>query len=489
MSNTPNHNIPYVPEGVLDPAPGTNLALNDIDALIQLQVLELGINDPPGSPADGDLYIVGTGSGVWVGLDDHLVRYVAEGDFWQDWEPGTEVVLALNLVDGVLYRYQNDSDATAWVPVGSGAGGISVSDGESSEAVIDPCTAIVFSGAAVVTDLGGGVAGVAVTGGGAASPLTTKGDLWGYSTLDVRIPVGTNNQVLTADSAQAAGVKWATPATVPSGANPTASAGLSAVNGSAGTFMRSDGAPAIDQSIVPTWSGQHKFTAIRRMEAAIPQEIWNETDGGSNAKRWTHYANAEVFHFATYNDAESVLKDYLAIARSGNTPTAMTYGNATDNPSHTMHGALTVNIPSGGTMTFNIASGGVLVEAPSGVNARIRVNTLASSGNLADIRFATNNTDRGFVGSPLNAVSFFSGGTANALCIRAEVAVQLGIGTDLVMSTGTDLVSVWRASTTGGASIRLPHGSAPSSPVNGDMWTTTAGLFVRINGATVGPLS
>jgi len=44
---------------------------------------------------------------------------------------------------------------------------------------------------------------------GAVSPLTTKGDIWGYSTLDARIPIGTNNQVLTADSTQALGLKWA----------------------------------------------------------------------------------------------------------------------------------------------------------------------------------------------------------------------------------------------------------------------------------------
>lgn len=44
------------------------------------------------------------------------------------------------------------------------------------------------------------------------SPLTTKGDLYGFSTLDARIPIGTNNQVLTADSAEALGLKWATPA-------------------------------------------------------------------------------------------------------------------------------------------------------------------------------------------------------------------------------------------------------------------------------------
>lgn len=46
-----------------------------------------------------------------------------------------------------------------------------------------------------------------------------------------------------------------------------------------------------------------------------------------------------------------------------------------------------------------------------------------------------------------------------------------------------------KASSSSSAGLNLPHGSAPSAPVNGDIWTTTAGLYVRINGATVGPLS
>lgn len=58
---------------------------------------------------------------------------------------------------------------------------------------------------------------------------------------------------------------------------------------------------------------------------------------------------------------------------------------------------------------------------------------------------------------------------------------------DLIAASGA--MARLAASTTSKATLRIPHGSAPTSPVNGDMWTTTAGLFVRINGATVGPLT
>ncbi len=75
-----------------------------------------------------------------------------------------------------------------------------------------------------------------------------------------------------------------------------------------------------------------------------------------------------------------------------------------------------------------------------------------------------------------------------ALYVAAGAAIfksVVGLGTDSSASTFANTP----ASTTAVSSLRMAHGSAPSSPVNGDMWTTTAGLFVRINGSTVGALS
>ena len=44
------------------------------------------------------------------------------------------------------------------------------------------------------------------------TPLTTKGDLFTFSTVDARLPVGTDTYTLVADSTEATGLKWVAPA-------------------------------------------------------------------------------------------------------------------------------------------------------------------------------------------------------------------------------------------------------------------------------------
>ena len=97
--------------------------------------------------------------------------------------------------------------------------------------------------------------------GGSATPvaltqtqLTTLINVF-TSTLSGAVPAsggGTTN-FLRADGT------FATPPGSSTGANPTALVGLLPVNGTATTFLRSDGAPELDVSIAPTWSGNHTF--------------------------------------------------------------------------------------------------------------------------------------------------------------------------------------------------------------------------------------
>ena len=59
-----------------------------------------------------------------------------------------------------------------------------------------------------------------------------------------------------------------------------------------------------------------------------------------------------------------------------------------------------------------------------------------------------------------------------------------------LLTTGGTMTGrlVTAASTTSNAGFNCPQGAAPSSPINGDIWCTSLGLYVQINGGTVGPL-
>jgi hypothetical protein len=116
-----------------------------------------------------------------------------------------------------------------------------------------------------------------------------------------------------------------------SGANPTASVGLAAVNGAAATFLRSDGAPALDQAIAPTWTGAHIFsnaasikatgTVGTEVESAAPIQVVDETDAPANERSWIQKSVAGDMSFSTATDAapNTPVNNAITITRTGTT--------------------------------------------------------------------------------------------------------------------------------------------------------------------------
>lgn len=71
-------------------------------------------------------------------------------------------------------------------------------------------------------------------------------------------------------------------------------------------------------------------------------------------------------------------------------------------------------------------------------------------------------------------------------CVLVPVAAVQGCkGNGTLSANGVFLAP----SAAGGATFNIPQGAAPTTPANGDIWTTASGIFVRINGGTVGPLT
>ncbi|MGE9746523.1 tail fiber domain-containing protein [Bdellovibrio bacteriovorus] len=102
---------------------------------------------------------------------------------------------------------------------------------------------------------GGTGATTAIAAFNGLSPLTTKGDvLANDGTNDVRLPAGTNGQVLTADSAQASGLRWATP-TVGTVTSVTGTAPVQVATGTTTPVISVDPATTGARGVVQVGSG------------------------------------------------------------------------------------------------------------------------------------------------------------------------------------------------------------------------------------------
>ena len=232
----------------------------------------------------------------------------------------------------------------------------------------------------------------------ALSPLTTEGDII-YETAAPapgRLPIGAANTALVSNgsvplweaivNSVAAGtgitVSAATGAvtigcsiTQSSGANPTGTVGLAAVDGSAATFLRSDGAPPLSQAIAPTWTGAHIFTPSTAVVAVTVNAAVNEpgliVQGSS-----TTGESAGLYVYAGTNTSDYA----LIVANEADSANFLTVRG---------DGSVLVGAPTGGNQgagTLNAAGlyvNGVSVAAPTGANPTGTVGLAAVDGSAA----------------------------------------------------------------------------------------------------------
>jgi hypothetical protein len=122
------------------------------------------------------------------------------------------------------------------------------------------------------------------------SPLTTKGDLFTFSTINARLGVGANGTILTADSAEATGLKWATPAAASSGLNLITRTSFSAVTEQDFTSVFTATYPTY-RVVIEKIGGSVSSATLR---------FQYRTSGGNTANDYYGAVGRAVFNATTY---------------------------------------------------------------------------------------------------------------------------------------------------------------------------------------------
>jgi trimeric autotransporter adhesin len=151
--------------------------------------------------------------------------------------------------------------------------------------------------------------------GGGSSPLTTKGDLYTFSTTDARLAVGANGTVLTADSAESTGLKWAT----------SGSSGLTFISR---TVFSDVASQAIDDCFTSAYKAY--LVVVEQFFAATGTDdgkLQLRTGGGSGTTVTSGYYGSSLANASTtttFANESSNNGTYYAIANTPGTSTTFT---------------------------------------------------------------------------------------------------------------------------------------------------------------------
>jgi hypothetical protein len=161
----------------------------------------------------------------------------------------------------------------------------------------------------------------------------------------------------------------------------------------------------------------------------------------------------------------------------------------------------TLAVTGASTLTGNVSCGGTLgVTGAASLSSTLSVTGASTLAGLSctTLSASGNSTVGGTFGvtgaTTLSSTLAVTGATTLTGALTANGNVTLGdAAADTVTVNGTATFNN-RAATfntpasgsNGYASINLPHGVAPTTNLaNGDVWTTSTGMFARINGSTV----
>ena len=195
-------------------------------------------------------------------------------------------------------------------------------------------------------------------------------------------------------------------------ANPTASLGLTAVNGAATTAMRSDAAPALNQGISPTWSGTHTFS--------------NTITLGAGAGI-TGSAGAGALSLGSLTGDTTLPTGFISYIGASNKTVSLTTTGAS--------GTITIKSTAGSTL---IQAGNVRLQSAAGSDALWITGTSSVSVYAGDfttpastVNFSWGSSTGNFT-FPTGALSW-TGATDKALSLTASGSS----GTMTLLTTGT----------------------------------------------------
>jgi hypothetical protein len=242
----------------------------------------------------------------------------------------------------------------------------------------------------------------------------------------------------------------------PVGGNPSAGVGLSATNGVATTFMRSDAAPALSQSIAPTWTGLHIFSraANALQVGGATNSTYLDIRNGSNTSITNIGSVFSILGGATSTTDSALLaatgkwvvypngvpRTALEVAN-----TAIQFGNTTDNPSFTLLGSGTAAF--GGNVTFTVSSVAYSAGyrgAPSRTITTSDSTAALDNGRMVLFTGAGSQTftvDSDF-GAAGNIMSLLNGGTGSLAIAESLSGTLTWLNGSGALSTGSRTLAI-----------------------------------------------